>query len=141
VLRNYQMRMLSGEYPGSGREAQFERALSVLDAIPVVGLVERYRESIVLLEDRLTHAFPGLDLAFQRQNVSDDKDRRDLAQRRRDLEAELGNLLAEVLDANRYDLQLYERAQRRLQEAWAALDHREERLEQLDQRCTVVSGV
>lgn len=141
VLRNYQTRMLSGEYPGSGTEEQFERALSVLEAIPVVGLVERYRESIVLLEENLGQTFPGIDLAFQRQNVSDEKDRRDIAQRRRDLEAELGDLLAEVLDANRLDLQLYDLAQSRLQEAWEALDRREERLQQLDTRCEAASGV
>jgi hypothetical protein len=140
VIRNYQVRMLSGAYPGDGSEQQFERALALLDALPVVGLVECYRQSIVLIERALTGEFPGLDLSFRPQNVRDASDQRSHRERRASVESRLGPLREAVIAANQYDLRLYAAVKERFQRAWHTLEHAGDWLSDLDQRCALLGS-
>lgn len=135
VIRNYQTRMLSGIYPGKGDQLQFERAKQLLDSLPAIGIVERYRESVVLFEQELKEDFPEIDLAFRRQNVRDASDHRTPEERREAVEQDLGELLDPVRDANSLDLTLYELACERFDSDWQSLNSAEALLDQLDSRC------
>lgn len=135
VIRNYQVRMLSGEYPGTSIQRQFEQATSLLESLPAIGLVERYRESAVLFENAFKASAPALDLAFQRQNVRDSSDRRSPEERRASVEDQLGDLLEAVRDANSLDIALYRSACELFEDRWRSLDGGEARLAELDARC------
>lgn len=138
VIRDYQVRMLSGEYPGKDIESQFQQAITLLESLPAIGLVERYRESAVLFEHALSGAFPELDLSFQRQNVRDSNDQRSPDERRAAVEYQLGDLLQAVRDANSFDIALYDRACKLFEDSWGSLDGSEARLAELDARCMQV---
>ncbi|WP_152025175.1 hypothetical protein [Congregibacter litoralis] len=135
VIRNYQTRMLSGVYPGNDDDNQLNKAVQLLETLPAVGIVERYRESAVLFEEALKNDFPAIDLAFQRQNVRDASDQRSPEERREAVERELGELLAPVLAANSMDLALYDRACARFHKDWDGLRESSDLLDQLDARC------
>ncbi|MDP5054162.1 MAG: hypothetical protein NWP69_10245 [Congregibacter sp.] len=135
VIRNYQVRMLSGDYPGPDSDDQLQHALDLLDQLPAFGVVDRYRESMVMFEQALGSRFAELDLSFWRQNVRDSADTRSSQERRSDVEKELGDLLAPVRDANRLDIALYEAACRRFAEHWQQVTDRDSLLAQLDARC------
>lgn len=135
VVRNYQVRMLSGMYPGNGDDAQFDRAVALLDDLPAIGMVDRYRESAVMFEQALKQEFPDLDLAFRRQNVRDSSDQRSSDERRAAVEDELGPLLQPVREANSLDIALYELACRRFETQWQGLKASDALLEELDTRC------
>ncbi|MFT4768116.1 MAG: hypothetical protein ACI8RN_001249 [Glaciecola sp.] len=135
VVRNYQVRMLSGMYPGYGDGTQFDRAVALLDDLPAIGMVDRYRESVVMFEQALKQDFPELDLSFRRQNVRDSSDQRSSDERRAAVEDELGPLLQSVRDANSLDIALYELACRRFESDWQGLKESDVLLDELDARC------
>jgi len=135
VVRNYQVRMLSGEYPGQGDAVQFERASALLDSLPAIGMVDSYRQSAVMFEQVFKQDFPNLDLSFRRQNVRDRSDRRGAPERRKEIEAQLGPLLQSVIDANSLDIALYERACRRFESDWQNVEDGDLLLDELDTRC------
>lgn len=135
VIRNYQMRMFSGDYPGEGDEAQYEMALENLKLFPVVGLLEDYARSVVLLESALRPGFAEIDLAWRPQNVRDPGDVRTAQERRLAVEHELGSLRDAVLEANRLDLALVEHVRARLERQWTTLADAAARRVDLEERC------
>ena len=139
VLRNYQLRMLSGTYPGTDDQTQAEAARSTLAALPVIGLVERFDETMVLLEHWLGELFPTLDLAYVAQNVTGAGPRQD-AEARAEVEVQLGELREQALAANRGDDALYREARERFAAQWAALPDAERRLEAFRARCRVLDA-
>ena len=140
VIRNYQMRMLAGNHPGPDNDAQLEVARSTLRREVHGGLVHRYDESMCLLEHELGEAFPGLDLAYRRQNVSNPGDGRSAAERRRAVEEQLGDLCDAALAANARDLALLEEAESAFAQRWQALPRREERLAAFRARCDALAA-
>jgi hypothetical protein len=140
VLRNYQVRMLSGIYPGEGDESQLERALAHMHAFTGIGLVERYDESVVAFEADLSPHFPGIDLAYRPQNVRDAADTRSPARKREAVELALGDLLQPLLEVNQLDLVLYAEAERRLRHRLENLLDRNARLADLRRRCDDLCG-
>lgn len=139
VIRNYQMRMLAGNHPGPDNDAQLEVARATLRRDVHVGLVHRYDETMCLLEYELAQAFPGLDLAYRRQNVSQPGDERSAAERRHAVEAQLGDLRDAALAANARDLALLEEAESAFALRWQALPRREERLAAFRARCAALA--
>jgi hypothetical protein len=131
VLRNYQTRMLSGRYPGNDDEAQAAAALATIELFPVLGLVERFDETMVLLEERLSDTFPDLDLAYVGQNISE----REPGAGRNSVEEDLGDLLDDVRAVNARDIALYEHAVRRFEKQWRALPDADRRLAAFRDRC------
>jgi hypothetical protein len=107
VVKNFHTRYCSGNYLGEDLEELYGLALATVESTPLVGLVHRYDESIVLFEYLLHQKFPGLDLAYRRQNSSDDTDST-LQQRRQAVLSELAPVEADIIEANEYDLRLYE---------------------------------
>lgn len=131
AVKNYQVRYCSGNYLGARIEDMYERALHWLQHVPLVGLVHRYDESMVLFEERLKPFFPDLDLAYRVQNVSRGDGNSSLAERREQVLQELTNIAGlkeKVLQRNQYDIQLFDAVQARFDEQWAAVVDREEKL-------------
>jgi len=109
VIRNFQTRFLAD---GSARHALDPLSAEAVAAArqqlsdgALIGIVERYDESMVVLEEALKPLFPPLDLACVPQNVTPSSARGAESAR-----AQLGALWDDVLAHNRDDLALYDEA-------------------------------
>jgi hypothetical protein len=82
------------------------RALAAIDLLPFVGLVERFDDSLALLQERITPLFPTFRSISVRKNVTArDETQSDILA---GIEVELGKTLFDTLvEANRGDLAIY----------------------------------
>ncbi len=119
MIRNYQVRYLSGNFHAEDVERQLPLAKAQLEDA-VFGIVERYEESMIVFEQALVGDYPAIDLTAPPQNVSRDGETT-LERRLEDIRGELGDVYDQLLAHNREDLALY---------AWA--------LEQFSLRLTAV---
>ncbi|MGB1142728.1 MAG: hypothetical protein ACPG1A_17645, partial [Halioglobus sp.] len=140
TIRNYQTLYLAGFHTRSiPRQVVglpgFGRAMQNLRATPLVGIVERYDESMVVVEDLLKADFPAIDLSYVRQNTSRKSGSGSFDERIAGIMERLGDLQREVIDQNSLDLALYRLANSRLDEQVAAIADFDERLEAFRTRC------
>ena len=143
TIRDYQTAYLCGSHGrgvrGTAPVDWLERALEHLAGLDCVGVVDRYDESMVVFEDRLAAAFPGIDLAYVRQNATRGRgEEQALEERVRDTLQRLGGLAATVLAQNSFDLVLYRQANQQLDAALATLEDPEARLEDFRRRCAAL---
>jgi hypothetical protein len=138
VIRNFHTRYCSGDYHGGDLERMYTDAIATLDSTRLLGLVHRYDESMVLFETILKPFFPHLDLSGPTVNTSDDTLASYREKRERAL-GELGSLLADVVDANRFDLRLHAEVEVRFENALAAITDLPDRLRELRRRRMALS--
>ena len=82
--------------------------------LPAVGVVDRFDESIALMNEWLAPAFPGLDMAPEHRNRSK-LSGLGMEERLRRLREELGDELFERVEhENRVDMALYRQAHAKL---------------------------
>ncbi len=107
VARDFQVMRLAFGSPGAAG-SEFDRALTTMDHLPFIGLVEAFEESLVELERLLAPVHPGFRATAYTKNVSRDAEG-SLAERLDAIETELGpELHARLIEANAGDLQLFE---------------------------------
>jgi len=142
TLRNYQTLHLAGQHELASDEAislqHFADALGNVSAVSLIGVVERYDESMVVFEELLGRHFPHVDLSYIPQNVgvAGGKTGREYsATLVAGILDELGDLQKKVIDENSFDLALYQAALQRLQSMIAAIDAFPEKLQDFRQRC------
>ncbi len=144
VVRNYQARYLAGIHTllpeGASLSRVFLDAIPVVEREPLVGLVERYDETMVLFEETLAEAFPGIDLAYIPQNVSPAGesaagDEESVVEQVLD---NLGKLQKTVIDANSYDLALYGIAREHFESRLSSIDRLDEKQADFRQRCRLL---
>lgn len=139
TIRNNQTLYVSGRFfAGNTKPLNFailQQTVMRLRDLPLVGVVDRYDEFMVVIEDYLRDTLPELDLAYQRQNVSDLSRPDDLAERVSKVLGQLGDLQQQVIDENAMDLVLYQMAHRRLDSAIEEVDGFAEKLEAFKGRC------
>lgn len=136
VIRNFQARFCSGRYRDEDLENMYQQSLGLIQGTPLVGLVERYDESMALFEYHLRPFFPGIDLSGRAVNTSDDEPL-DREQRRQRALQELAPVMAEVIAANQYDLKLYDEVRARFEQALLAVPGLEERVSDLRTRSEI----
>jgi hypothetical protein len=120
TIRNYQTMYLAGRRDFcSDREMAeqcFPRAQKALGTAAGLGIVERYDESMVVLEESLKSMLPGIDLAYVAQNVSAAVPAVESADGKvAGVLDELGELKSRVIDENSLDLALYQLGREQLQ--------------------------
>jgi hypothetical protein len=140
TIRDYQTCNISGFHDrrpqGQVPHDWLRRGINHLAQISCVGVVDRYDESMVIFEDRLAPYFPGIDLAYLRQNVTSDRPQpQSLQERVHSVIERLGDLAPDVMAANSYDMALYRMANQKLDEALAELPDRDARLADFRSRC------
>ncbi|MCP8897873.1 hypothetical protein [Gilvimarinus xylanilyticus] len=114
LCRNFHSQRFGFRYdPEVGTE--LFRAQKAVAELPFVGVVDRFEESLVRLQEWLREeGFPGMRLVAVRKNVSRDLDR-SLAERLDEIKREIGSdTYKKLLKANEEDLQLYEQASAKL---------------------------
>jgi hypothetical protein len=143
TIRNYQMHYLAGSHTHASITAPgiaaFSRAMTTLRATPLIGIVERYDESMLLLEHQLQEFWPALDLSYVRQNVSRRGLRRGVKSSVEAVLKRLGPLQKTLIDNNSLDLALYQLVNRRLDEQLAKIDDLDARLVAFRQRCEALN--
>lgn len=141
TIRNYQTLYLAGRHqPTDNSEIAghyFALAVDAVKAGACIGLVERYDESMVVMEHTLGQYFPKLDLSYLVQNVSstrvaDETDEELVAAVLR----ELGDLQKQVIDENSFDLALYQLGAAALDEKISGIDAFAAKLADFRWRCT-----
>jgi hypothetical protein len=140
TIRDYQTSNVAGFHGVRPMERVpvdwLRRATHHLAAIDCVGVVDRYDESMVVFEHRLSATFPGIDLSYVRQNVTPRTGQAEsLGARVHETLERLGEFAAPVLARNSYDLALYRQANQKLDAALADIDDVESRLADLTRRC------
>ena len=139
VVKNFHTRYCSGDYLGEDLDASFERARELVTSLPAFGLVHRYDESVVLMEQGLVPHFPELDLSYVRQNVSGSGNS-SMPQRRQVVLDELGELAERALEMNQFDLRLFELAERRFDQLLQQVPELDTRLAELRDRCEALKA-
>lgn len=137
VIRNYHTRYCCGNYMGEDIEAMYERAVATIESTPLLGLVHRYEESMVLFEYHLQEMFPGLDLSWKIQNSSS-ADSLSAAEKLDAAERDLAPVMEQVVAANSYDLKLYAAVESRFEQVLACVPDLQLRLQRLRVRCAVL---
>ena len=131
TIRNFQTQRCCGRRFKVGdhvTEEDFETALRQVQRLPLMGLVERYDESMVLFEDTLQPFFPDISLAYVKQNVSTGR-KRTLEKRVQHVYDSLGSeISASLLEHNAWDRKLYEEAHALLSKRIDALPAFDEKL-------------
>ena len=139
TVRNFHCASLTSEFSRPITEEDCLIALARLADIPLLVLVERYDESMLLLEHKLERVFPGIDLAYVPQNVTTTRDS-SLEQRIQNVYRELGpELEREFREANHWDVQLYEAGEALLIERLGGLGRLEQKLAGFQARCKALS--
>jgi len=114
VIANFQVSRLGNlDYHG-GRprlhrynEMLLPAACRFIDSLPFVGLVDRFAESLELLQEACREPFPGFEVREYRENVLEVTEE-SIASRHERLRKDVGNeLFDELCLRNRLDLQLY----------------------------------
>ncbi|EAQ95708.1 hypothetical protein [Congregibacter litoralis] len=144
TIRDYQTSYIAGfhtrQVKATAPADWMQRALHHLEFLDCVGVVDRYDESMVVFEDYLKPYFPDIDLAYVRQNVTQDRSANETINSRvHDTLDKLGDLAAEVLSKNSYDLALYRQANQKLDDSIARIDDFDRRLSKFRKRCKRVN--
>ena len=108
-----------------------------------IGLMERYNESLVVMEEALGEYFPGLDLSYG-SPLNVDRHRRGgtAAQRVRDLERDIGRDLAEDLaEMGAWSDDLYDKIDEELDSRVSRMSNFRGKLDDFESRCRTRSGV
>ncbi len=140
TIRNSQTIFLSGEGPASHNieEKYFKALNTLLNPNNLVGIVDRYDESVVVFEEAFKSVFPSLDLSYIRRNVTDTDLKSTVDTKSKKLLESLGKETQEVLLANNsYDMDLYEKANILLDQKIAKIANFQIRLDNFKDRCMV----
>ncbi len=138
TIRNFQTRRLCDHFVRTGTsvaEEDFVAALRQVQHLQLMGIVERYDESMVLFEETLRPFFPNIDLAYVRQNVSRGR-KKTVEARVEAVYARLGSEISTLLKKkNQWDQALYEVGQALLLKRIEAVPAFEEKLAAFRKRC------
>jgi len=138
VFRDFQTRYLSGRFGSENMEESLEIATSLVEATPTFGLVDRYHDSMVLIEHELGKQLPELDLAYRIQNRTA-RAESSLPERLSELEEALGDVFEPLVAANQSDLALYHHAQAQFEDRMTRVDDFSGRVENLHRRCEALT--
>ena len=133
VIRNFHTRYCSDRYAAKDIDEMYDSAIATIESTPLLGLVHRYDESVVLFEYHLQDVFPDIDLSWKLQNSSGG-DQVSSAEKLRTAECDLEPVMDQVVAANSYDLRLFAEVESRFERAVASVPNVEQRLQELRSR-------
>lgn len=143
TIRNIHTIFLSGDGPSPDRmDEKFNAASLYLNqGSALFPIVERYDDSMLVLEEKLKDYFPGLDLSYVRKNISAENPDQQLESNVSMLLSSLDEEVAEKLQkANAFDVSLYKQASERLDEELAQISDLERKKADLLGRCRKLQG-
>lgn len=139
TIRNLQTIFLAahGANHKKSFEYLYESAVKNLMDTPLMGVVDRYDESMVVFEEYLRSYFVNIDLSYIRRNVTDTDLHAGLDEKIAKILSKLSlSLQEEVQLKNAYDLKLYDLANRQLDEKISKIDNFDSKLKDFKVRCS-----
>lgn len=137
TIRNfhvYRSLPLPADWRRSVTADELEHAQDFVRSVPLLGVVARFNESMVLFEEVLRQFYPDIDLSYTPQNVGQPP--RSLEERIDTLRAEIADDVFRLLcERNAMDMRLYETAQRVFEERLAGIAHLDMRVADFERRC------
>ena len=133
VVMNYQIRYCSGRRKKGLAIADelIPETADYLSSVALTGIVDRYDESMVYMEEHLRKFFPEIDLACARQNVGSQADvSLSVGEKVDAIFKELGSVASELEKSNKADLALYSLANKSLDSHIAQIPDFERKLEE-----------
>ena len=139
TIRNAQTIFLSGDGPAPSRmQEKFTVALKNVNTSPLVGIVDRYDESMVVFEEYLKAFFPKIDLSYIRKNVTDENIEASVEEKANKLLAKLDEATqALVKEKNAFDTKLYITANIQLDAKISGIENFEQKLNDFKERCVL----
>lgn len=142
TIRNYQTCYLAGWHTAETHLSPdpecFADALKRIQGDAIVGTVERYDDTMVVIEYRLREHFPSLDLAYLRQNVTAGRGEEPDGDILPMMLDRLGELAGLAIDQNRLDLALHALADKQLDAVIDEIPDFQDRLEAFQSRCAAL---
>jgi len=118
--------------------SDLETAIKRLKTIPVLGVVDRFDESVVYAEEVLRPNFPNIDLSYARQNVSSNKNL-SISEKLKAAGLEIDEeLMNKLINKNELDLKLYSEANKKLDSRIREVADFETKLSQFKERCQII---
>jgi len=141
TIRNCHTNFLSGDGPNpSNLDKKFELAKQNLLQLPLIGIVDRYDETMVVFEEYLKEFFPNIDLSYVRKNVTDTSKDLSVEDKANKLLQSLDKDLQQlVLEKNAYDLELYKLANELLDEKIARIAEFQIKINDFKERCRAIN--
>lgn len=134
TLRNMNTMYASG-LRGVSDDIELEHAYTNLKNSLLVGVVDRFDESMVVFEDALKVYFPDIDLAYVPQNVNQ-KMSKTLNEKQTEIKEMLGfKLFEEFKVANQQDIELYHFSNKLLDERISRIGNFDDKLIDFKKRC------
>ncbi len=137
AVMNYQIRYCSGRRKKGLAIADelIPETADYLSSVALTGIVDRYDESMVYMEERLREFFPKIDLAYTRQNVGSQAKASASTEEKVDaIYEELGSVARDLEENNKADLALYSLANKSLDSHIAQIPDFEHKLEEFRNR-------
>ncbi len=117
VIRNFQTRRMAGiKKNRTLTEQESQQAFQQIKKLSFVGIVDRYDESMKVFEYNFNKIGTNINLSYMPQNVSQHNKKLSLEQRINEVLEKLGRQADQVMENNKYDLQLYYEANSKLTE-------------------------
>jgi hypothetical protein len=139
-MKNSQTAWLSYDARHHDIDTRHSAAANTLRNCPIVGVVDRLDESLVVAEEVLRQHFPGIDLSYIRRNVSNEKSGI-LSARLEARRIELGQeIWTKLENNNRHDLSLYKLANELLDKKTSKIQDLKGNLERLQHRCRLLEA-
>ncbi len=141
TIRNLQTIFFAGTGHGANKmDKKFELALKTLNDSPLVGVVDRYDESMVIFEEYLKQFFTNIDLSYIRQNITDTNIKASVEEKVEKLLQQFDEPLQELVKKkNAFDLELYEKANTLLDEKIDKIEDFDKKLNDFKERCKLMS--
>jgi hypothetical protein len=134
VISNYQTNFLSSSESDTSK-CDLKTALERMHALPIIGIVDRMNESLILAEEVLRRIFPKIDLSYVPQNMTADITK-DLEDRLTALEHKIGHSTINLLkEKNSLDMKLYDAACKELDVRLQKISDLESKLSDFSMRC------
>ena len=139
AMKNFQVLFLSDKPASSTADIQdYQIALQRLKECKIIGVVDRFDESLVVAEETLRDHFPKIDLSYVKQNVS--KRNESLEQSLKEGEKQIDkSILEKLLESNMFDLKIYLEANHELDKRIKNTENFELKLTEFKERCKVLN--
>ncbi|MGE4457044.1 MAG: sulfotransferase family 2 domain-containing protein [Arcobacteraceae bacterium] len=140
TIRNCHTLFLSGLGPNPNKmDEKYKVAKKNIYEVPLIGIVDRYDESMVVFEDYLREYFPNIDLSYVRKNVTDTSKELSVDEKSDELLQQIDKDLRQlVIDKNAYDIEIYKLANDLLDEKVAKVANFEKKLRDFRERCSLL---
>jgi GT2 family glycosyltransferase len=139
TIRNFHCSFCTSNFDSTIGEPAYLESLAMLIKTPLLVIVERYDESMVLIEQELEQYFPGIDLSYLRQNETFGREV-ELVQRIESVFEQLGpELTIEFREKNHWDMKLYENSLAIHGERMGALGNLDSLMADFQARCRLLS--